>query len=484
MKLILPKSLATFALTVLSTQAFAIKVAVPALALGIGPLADATPTSPLTAASTLAATPESTVKAAAASTTTPTPAAAPAPPADTSANTKTIYTLEAAENFQADTPGDFYIQLGVFSTKANAEKLLKEVKFRTDDPVTLVERGSFYVVTMGPYHNAEDVRGISQILALFLPKNADKGSVSATPTATATATATPTTATTTATEKTAAVAKAEKPAKPEKSVTPDATPAPTLAAHHPHHYAHPRRYKDTAYIHIKMKRAHGNWYIAGDLGIWAPLVSDTMRVNNGSDLPGAAGLDTYSTNTRWGALIGAGVGYRWDRNTHWLPAYSIGLRYKHLFATNIGQYVTQYSSPEFTNYNYNLNVASDVMMLAAKLDLLRIGQVMPFVNAGVGISFNRVSTYNESPFASVTPRESPNYANNSSHGFAYAFGAGLDWQVHPQLLMSLNYEFQGLGSINTRGGNDAWSAVHLHSGTYQSNNLLLSMSYLLEKKYT
>jgi opacity protein-like surface antigen len=432
MKLILPKSLVGFLITLLSTQAFAIKVTVPALTLALGPVADATPASTPTAASTSPAT-----------------------------VTKTLYSLDAAEKFKTDTAGDYYIQLGCFTKKENAEKLLKEVKFRTDDPVAMVERNGFYIVTMGPYHSADDVRGISQILGLFLPKGLPKEQCKTPP------------AVADKTEKTETTEQSKKPEKP--------APAKVAAVHHHHRPLHERKYKDNAYVHIKLKREHGSWYIAGDLGVWAPIVDNTMTVNNGTGFPGAAGFDTYSTNTRWGGSIGLGTGYRWDGDYRWLPSYSLGLRYQHLFASNIGQQITQFSTPGFTNYNYSLNVASDVVMIATKVDLVRLGQLLPFVNAGIGISFNRVSNYNEIPLAGVTPRDFPGFANNSSHGLAYVIGAGLDWQVHPQLIMSVNYEFQGLGSINTRDGINSWSGSHLHSGTYQSNNVLLSMSYLLGK---
>ncbi|MES2217240.1 MAG: SPOR domain-containing protein [Pseudomonadota bacterium] len=441
MKWILSKSLIASALFLISMHAYAIRVTVPAIVLAL----DSTTTPAATATLAPATAP--------AAVSTPAPALVPGP-------TETLYSLDSALKFHSEATGNYYIQLGCFKTKEHADKLVQDVKFRTDDPVTLVEKNGWFIVTLGPYHSSEDVRAISNVLALFLKANTQSD---------------------------------EAPAETKKVVPVPATAAvekpvekPKLAVHHPHkknkyvknQYA---KYKDHAYIHVKLLRAHGNWYIAGNLGVWAPIVSNTMRVNNGTGFPNPAGLDSYSTNTRWGGSIGLGTGYRWQRDARWLPVYSVGLRYQHLFATNIGQQVTQFSTPEFTNYNYTLNVASDVLLLATKLNLFQLGQILPFINAGVGISFNRVSNYSETPLAGVTGRDTPGFANNSSHGFAYSIGAGLDWRVQSQLIMSLNYEFQGLGSINTRNGVDSWSAVHLHSGTYQSNNVLLSMSYLFDR---
>jgi opacity protein-like surface antigen len=454
MKWILPKSVLASSLFLISTHASALKVTKPALMLAQGN-GDAIQAPVLN--------PALTTKPAATSTSTPAPA------------TQTLYDLDSAKKFHTDVSGNYYIQLGCFENKANAEKLLADVKFRTDDPVTLAEKNGHFIVTLGPYHSADDVRGISEILGLFLKSKTQGPCPKATETAAPvnqepvkdkTVTETPIKTTVAKTEKTEPVT-----VEPKK-----------FKKHKPHQFVYHAHYKDNAYVHIKLIQAHGAWYIAGDLGVWAPLVDNTMTVNNGTGFPAPADLDSYSTNTRWGGTIGLGGGYRWARDERWLPAVSVGLRYEHLFATNIGQQITQFSAPEFTNYNYTLNIASDVLLFATKINLVQIGQFSPFINGGVGISFNRVSNYSETPLADVTARDGAGFANNSSHGFAYSIGAGLDWQVQSQLIMSLNYEFQGLGSINTKSGVNTWSATHLHSGTYQSNNVLLTMSYLFDKQ--
>jgi opacity protein-like surface antigen len=78
----------------------------------------------------------------------------------------------------------------------------------------------------------------------------------------------------------------------------------------------------------------------------------------------------------------------------------------------------------------------------------------------------------------VTPRLSPGFASNTVTSFAYSVGAGVDWQIKPEFILSLSYEYQDLGKIETEDGKNSWSGAALHSDTYRTNGALLSLSYL------
>jgi opacity protein-like surface antigen len=223
------------------------------------------------------------------------------------------------------------------------------------------------------------------------------------------------------------------------------------------------------------------WYIAGSLGAQSSRVDSNLGVNNGSGYPAPFGTDSYSTSTKSAAIAGMEGGYRWVRNNQWLPAYTLGLRYKHLFSTNVGRQITQYSTPEFTNYNYNWNVSSDVLLIASKLNLVQFGQFLPYVTGGVGIAFNHAANYNETALAGVTPRTNPAFDNNTDREFTYMVGAGVDWQVSPRVILSLGYEFQDLGSLSSGKGTGLWAADALHTGSYRTNSVLFSTSYLIGK---
>jgi opacity protein-like surface antigen len=332
--------------------------------------------------------------------------------------TKTIYSLDKAQDFQSDVTGEYYVQLGCFKNKTNATKILEMVRAKTNTPIAMSEKRRLYVVTLGPMTTSADVRAISEALTSLLPR------LPATP-----------------------------PIRQPKPPAP--VPPPVVIPE------------------------QDNWYVELDGGAQAPLVNNRMTAYNGFGdfLPPPYDFDSLSTKTRWGAVAGVGAGYRWQPNTKWLPAYSVGLRYKHYFNTNLGEKVSQFSLAEFTNY-YNWNVAADLVMVSTKLNIIQIGHFLPFINAGAGLAFNRTSNYYEIPGPDEELRDNPGFKNNHTCRFTYSFGAGVDWQVRPQVIVSLDYEFQDLGSLYSGSGVNNFANGSLTSKIYQSNNILLSLTYL------
>ncbi|WP_019215533.1 outer membrane protein [Legionella tunisiensis] len=176
------------------------------------------------------------------------------------------------------------------------------------------------------------------------------------------------------------------------------------------------------------------------------------------------------------AVLGVGGGYRF---THFIvPAVSVGIHYSHFFSRKIKGQIMQYSLPEFTNYNYQWNLSSDLILASSKINVLEIHHVMPFVQAGIGVSINHMSEYSESVLPNVTPRINPGFSNHNRTTFAYQLGAGLDWAVKPQWLLSVGYEYTDLGKFSSGPGLQEWSSATLSSRTLTSNAAIFGMTYL------
>lgn len=225
-----------------------------------------------------------------------------------------------------------------------------------------------------------------------------------------------------------------------------------------------------------------NWFISIGAGVQFPEFNPSITVNNNSGFPHPYNEDIYSTIQNSKAVIGAEGGRRWERDSRWLNAYSLGLFYQYFFATNAGRTVMQYSLPEFTNYNVSWNLSSNLLLATAKLNLFEsVSKVSPFINGGMGVAFNHSSDYAEFALSGVTPRVSPGFANNTTSQFAYALGVGIDYQIRPPLVVSLGYNYQNLGKFSSGAGMGSWIGQSLHLGTYQSNNVFVAISYILEK---
>ncbi len=225
-----------------------------------------------------------------------------------------------------------------------------------------------------------------------------------------------------------------------------------------------------------------HWYVGMDAGwMQTHMNQNATTVQNGSDYPPPANVDQYSLNRPHATLFDIQAGYRWNRDARWIPSYALALRYEHVFTTAITGMVTQYSDPDFTNYSYTSNVSSNVISLYSKLDFVRFNRLMLYVDLGVGISFNQNQGYSETALPNVIARYSPNYASRTNTQFAYNAGAGLEYIVTNNLIVSAGYSYQSFGNFSSGSGqNPNWGNTQIKLGRLNSNIGLIGISYLFK----
>lgn len=227
-----------------------------------------------------------------------------------------------------------------------------------------------------------------------------------------------------------------------------------------------------------------DWYITAGGGEQYPRINSSMTVNNvpGFSLPYGQGQDIYSTSSGHPTVFDLSVGRRWKHQRMWFPACSIGVSYQHVFSSNVGDTITQYSDPTFTNYNYEWDISSDILLAALKVNIVQWSKFSPYLTGGIGGAFNQASNYNETALPGLTAtRDSAGFASNTTRQFAYVAGAGIDFQMTEQVLLSLEYQYQNLGNVSSGKGTDAWTSQSLNLGSYHSNTVLLNATYLIGK---
>jgi opacity protein-like surface antigen len=226
----------------------------------------------------------------------------------------------------------------------------------------------------------------------------------------------------------------------------------------------------------------GNWFVTLGAGVQSPQWHNPMKVNNDSEFPASYGKDLYATKNKSEAVLALSVGRRWQRDSFWFPSYSFGVFWQHFFRTQLGKTITLDSAPNYTEYTYKWDLTANVLLASAKLNLFQYRKLSPYVNGGIGSSFNRTANYKESALADVTPRVSPGFANFSTSEFAYNVGVGVDLQLTSKLMVSVGYNYQDLGQISSGPGKEIWSNQSLNPGSYHSNEVLVSVTYLFGKE--
>lgn len=230
-----------------------------------------------------------------------------------------------------------------------------------------------------------------------------------------------------------------------------------------------------------MAAASKQWYLSVGAGMEYPHINANSRVNNGSGFPAPANQDIYSYENNHHPFLSLAGGYRFMRDRFWLPSLSLGLAYQYLPSNDLGGKIMQFSDPDFLNYNFKLGVSASLLLATAKLNLLERCHFSPYVSVGAGGAYVRTGSYGETALPNVTPRTSAGYAENTNTQFAYTLGAGLDYQINPQWILSGGYQYLSLGRLNTGSGAGTWTGQSLNLGYYRSNELLVTLTYLLSR---
>jgi opacity protein-like surface antigen len=349
------------------------------------------------------------------------------------ASAQVVYGLDNASTFNSKHHGPFMVQAGSFLLKQNALQLKSKLSTQLHYPVQISHRQDYYLVVIGPLSSSAEVRKVGG-RKMSLP------------------------------EKHPTVMKADHKSKRLINV-PNSMP--------------------TQVITNSTTELNGNWYIGADAGLIWSKFNNKMTVNNGSNYPAPENVDLYSMNDheQTPPMIALSGGYRWQRDQTWIPGYSLGLRYQHLFAQNLTGTIQQYSLAEFNNYTYNWETSADVLSLYSKVDLFQYKRVMPYIDAGIGTSFNNASIYKETALTGVTPRISPSFQSQTQSNFAYNVGAGIDVLLSPQVIVSVGYDYQSYGSMASGNGQSTWSGTQLNLGNLASNTALLSVTYLTDHPF-
>lgn len=156
--------------------------------------------------------------------------------------------------------------------------------------------------------------------------------------------------------------------------------------------------------------------------------------NNGLILGALTTLTSYST-----PFFFVGIGYQWTQDSQWFPYLNVGLQHRYTAPINVAG-ISNTAPVNTTDYTYRMQQESWLIM--TKADIYKWKRFMPYLTAGMGASFNRISQL----FVNA-----PDFANQltgsttHSSDFSYNFGGGIDFIVKDDFWLSLGYFFDDFG---------------------------------------
>ncbi|MFT4118165.1 outer membrane protein [Bradyrhizobium sp.] len=182
----------------------------------------------------------------------------------------------------------------------------------------------------------------------------------------------------------------------------------------------------------------GGWYLRGDVGMTNQSVS---KIDS-------AVAQTYPTTTSGlgfdsSPLFDLGAGYRFN---NWFRADVTG---QWRGRANLhGSNTVTYGAGDIGVNNYSGSKSEWVFMANAYVDLGTWWCITPFIGAGVGTSYNKLSGFRDDGMrytAGALSNSVTYFADNGKWNFAWAAHAGLAYKVNPGFTVELAYSYMNLG---------------------------------------
>ena len=184
------------------------------------------------------------------------------------------------------------------------------------------------------------------------------------------------------------------------------------------------------------------WYLRGEIGMTNQNLGSLTNPDPNAQNFSSAGMG-FDSATMWGG----GIGYQVN---DWLRFDAAG-EYRGRANFHGSQYL---SGPGFALAdNYSGSKSESVFLVNAYIDLGTWWYITPFIGAGIGASYNRISSFRDdgvnTQFGVAQPA-SVTYATDAGKwNLAWDLTAGLAYRVTPGLTLELSYRYINLGSATT-----------------------------------
>jgi len=220
----------------------------------------------------------------------------------------------------------------------------------------------------------------------------------------------------------------------------------------------------------------GSIYVGIGTGFMFPHLTHTTNFTTSglSFLPSLQ--DKYVTNHAKSSIEASFLaGYRWQCQSQWLSALSLGVEYTYSRPELSGN-IFKFSLPQAKIFQYKYKVAEQAILLKLKFNFHEWHHFSPYASVGAGIAVNHVYGYTTGLLPNVPPGYSSlgNFASATTTNFADSFGAGIDYWVNNNLQLSLGYEYTHYGVVRTGYGSGVLANDRL-SNSLSSNAVTLSI---------
>jgi opacity protein-like surface antigen len=185
------------------------------------------------------------------------------------------------------------------------------------------------------------------------------------------------------------------------------------------------------------------WYLRGDIGMTNQQLKSLDNPDPNAKLFTSVGMGFDSS-----MLFDLGVGYQFN---NWFRMDVIG-QWRGRANFHGSQFTDAFAGSALVD-NYSGSKSEAVILVNGYVDLGTWWYVTPYLGAGIGTSYNRISGFRDvgmgDTFGVANPVGITYAADNGKWNFAWALHAGLGYRVTPDMTIDLGYSYMNLGDATT-----------------------------------
>jgi opacity protein-like surface antigen len=221
----------------------------------------------------------------------------------------------------------------------------------------------------------------------------------------------------------------------------------------------------------------GGWYLRGDIGMTNQRIKSLNNPDPNAVLFAPVGMG-FDSSMLWDI----GVGYQIN---NWFRVDVTG-QYRGRANFHGSQFTTAFAGSALVD-NYTGSKSETVIMVNGYVDLGTWWCLTPFIGAGIGGSYNQISSFRDDGFGNTfgvaRPVSVVYAADNGKWNFAWALHAGVGYRVTPNVTVELAYSYMNLGDATTgANSNFAGTATAQYPWTMKnitSNDLKIGVRWNL-----
>jgi len=203
----------------------------------------------------------------------------------------------------------------------------------------------------------------------------------------------------------------------------------------------------------------GHWYLRGDVGVGVQTFSSFDHGQTNSVFVWPASWTIVQQDIQDSAIFGMGIGYAWN---NWLRFDVTGEYRTRAGFKSTGSF-TEFC-PGGTCFDVMKgNISSAVFLANAYVDLGTWWCITPFIGAGIGTSYNHLSSFRDDGLTTFNGLTAGTQfaANGDKANFAWAAHAGLAYHVNQNFTIELAYRYLDMGTAVTGNTNFAFSSPNV-----------------------